>query len=133
MKITLFIAAISSILIISCADSGNYSKAENALDAGREFVRGFLDGNHKKAYFYLLKDSTNEMLFETQRAEYQRMPADAQKNYKEASIYPTITDVNDSTTLFKYYHSGKPTDTTTLRVVKRNGEWLVDLKSVIKM
>jgi hypothetical protein len=35
----------------------NYSKAEDAQDAGREFIRASLDGNYDKAKFYLLKDS----------------------------------------------------------------------------
>lgn len=130
MKLTLLACLV---LAVACTNSGHYSKAENALDAGRQFVDGFLNGDHDKAFFYLLKDSTNEMLFETQRSAYRSMDAATQKNYQGASIYPTVTDVNDSTTLFRYYHSAKPTDTTTLRIVRKNGEWLVDLKSVIKM
>jgi len=122
------------LLLAACSNSDSYSKAENASDAGREFVRGFLDGNHKKAFFYLLKDTTNELLFETQKADYLKMPNDEKRNFKESSIRPVqILEQNDSTSTFRYYHSAKPTDTTLLRIVKKNGEWLVDLKSVIKM
>ena len=130
-----YIPTLSMLLLLAaCSNSGSYSKAESASDAGREFVRGFLDGDHKKAFFYLLKDSTNELLFETQKADYLNMPNDEKRNFKESSIRPVeIKEQNDSTTTFRYYHSAKPKDTTLLRIVKKNDEWLVDLKSVIKM
>ena len=122
------------ILVIACGSSDSYSKAEDATDAGREFVRGFLDGNHKKAFYYMLKDSTNEMLFDTQKEDYMRLSKEGKTEFRESSIHPvSIIPINDSVTTFRYFHSARPKDTTDLRMVKWNGEWLVDLKSVIKM
>jgi hypothetical protein len=125
----LLIAALAS-----CQQSEEVKKAEDAQDAGRQFIRASLDGDYKKARFFLLKDTTNLMLFEKQQSNYKQL-SDAQKNrYKSATIRPVaINDQNDSTTLYKYYHTSNPTDTTVLRIVRRNGEWLVDLKSVIKL
>ncbi len=48
--------------------------------------------------------------------------------------YLEIVPLNDSVVLnYKYNNSFHPTDTTTIRIVRINNEWLVDLKSVIKM
>jgi hypothetical protein len=125
----LLIAALAG-----CQQQEEVKKAEDAQDAGRQFIRASLDGDYKKAQLFLLKDTTNLMLFEKQQANYKQLN-DAQKNrYKDASIRPvSITNQNDSTTLYKYYHTSNPSDTTVLRIVRRNGEWLVDLKSVIKL
>jgi hypothetical protein len=74
------------------------------------------------------------MLFEKQKANYKQLDQQQKTRNKEASIRPvSISVANDSTTLYKYYHTGNQADTTVLRVVRRNNEWLVDLKSVIKM
>mgnify|MGYP000140768529 CR=1 FL=1 len=61
MKNTIIFAVV--LFIAGC--TGGYEKAENAQDAGREFIRASLDGDYKKARFYLLKDSTNMLLIES--------------------------------------------------------------------
>jgi hypothetical protein len=67
MKIT---SAIIFIFLAACTAGGGYEKAENAQDAGREFIRATLDGNHQKARFYLLQDTTNLLLIERQQQNY---------------------------------------------------------------
>lgn len=125
-------------LSISCnsgeGGDGSYKKAEDAQDAGRQFIRASLDGDYDKAAFYLLKDSTNMLLFERQQADYKNLSSKEKSNYKNATIRPVaITGQNDSTILYKYYQTSNPADTTTLRIVRRKDTWLIDLKSVIKM
>ena len=107
------------LLITSCNNTAEYIKAENATDAGREFVRSVLDGDYARASNYLLKDSTNQLLFEQQKLNYQQLSSLEKNNYKESSIRPVgITSENDSTTIFRYYHSANPTDTARLRIVR---------------
>lgn len=120
---------------IACnSNSGGYKKAENAQDAGTEFIRASLDGDYNKAAFYLLKDSTNQLLFEKQQINYKQLNTKEKEQYKSATIRPVaITPDNDSTVQYKYYHTSNPADTTTLRIVRSQDSWLVDLKSVIKM
>jgi hypothetical protein len=133
MKINTFLI-VALLFIAACNNTASYTKAENATDAGREFVRAVLDGDYAKASYYLLRDSTNELLFEQQQTNYQLLSKEEKAAYKESSIRPVeLKPENDSTTIFRYYHSANPRDTTPLRIVRRNGEWLVDLKSVIKM
>lgn len=124
-----------SLFAISCSSNNDsYKKAEDAQDAGRLFIRASLDGDYNKAAFYLLRDSTNQLLFEKQQMNYGQLSSKEKSSYKNASIRPVaITPENDSTVLYKYYHTSNPSDTTTLRIIRHNGDWLVDLKSVIKM
>ena len=120
---------------VSCkSGSEGYKKAENAQDAGTEFIRASLDGDYDKAAFYLLKDSTNTLLFEKQQANYKELSSKEKDKNKSATIRPVaITNDNDSTVEYKYYHTANPGDTTTLRIIRLQDTWLVDLKSVIRM
>lgn len=119
-------------MTIGCG-SGDYVKATDAQDAGREFIRASLDGDYKKAEFYLLKDDDNMRLFEKNRSDYQHLSADAKRSYREANIRPvSITPVNDSLTKYTYWHTSNSKDTFSLSIVKVKNEWLVDLKSIIE-
>ena len=119
------------LLIAACNDSHSFKKAEDAQDAGREFIRASLDGNYEKASFYLYADSTNKMMFTKWKKDYDRLSPEEQQKFKEADILPlNIRAINDSVTSYTYANSYKK-DTTTIRVVRLNGEWLVDLKEIL--
>ena len=112
--------------------NGSYEKAENAQDAGREFIKATLEGDHKKARFYLLKDTTNLLLIEKQQQNYNRLTMEEKREHRESNIRPlNIKKINDSLTSYQYYTSYNPKDTTTISIVKSNGDWLVDLKSIL--
>jgi len=129
------IASFCLLATVSCkSGSEGYKKAENAQDAGTEFIRASLDGDYDKAAFYLLKDSTNTLLFEKQQANYKQLSSKEKEKNKSSTIRPVaITPDNDSTVEYKYYHTSNPSDTTTLRIIRQQDTWLVDLKSIIKM
>lgn len=130
-KILLVLTFLS---VVSCKDEKNFTAAEDAQEAGTQFIRASLDGNYAKAKFYLLKDSTNLVLIKRQQLNYEQLSADNKRGNREASIRPIeIKSENDSSTLYKYYHTANTGDTTTIRIKKENGEWLVDLKSILKM
>jgi hypothetical protein len=119
------------LLFAACGDSHSFKKAEDAQDAGREFIRASLDGNYEKASFFLYPDSTNKMLFTKWKKDYERLDHEEQKNYRSADILPiNIQAVNDSVTSYTYANTFKK-DTTTIRIVRINGEWLVDLKEIL--
>ena len=121
------------IFITACTAGGGYEKAENAQDAGREFIRATLDGDHQKARFYLLQDTTNLLLIEKQQQNYQHLSMEEKRQHRESNIRPiTIKKLNDSTTSYQYFNTYNPKDTTTIIIVKSEGDWLVDLKSILK-
>ena len=122
---------VFGFLLVACTNSGNYTKAEDAQDAGREFIRASLDGDLKKAKFYLLKDSANLYLLEKWKSDlYDKFNSEERRSYREASILPVrITNENDSTVLYVFTNSYKK-DTTSIKVIRHNNEWLVDLKNI---
>lgn len=121
------------IFITACTAGGGYEKAENAQDAGREFIRATLDGDHQKARFYLLQDTTNLLLIEKQQQNYQQLNMEEKRQHRESNIRPiTIKKLNDTTTSYQYFNTYNPKDTTTIIIVKSDGDWLVDLKSILK-
>jgi len=123
---------IPSILFLAaCNGSHSYKKAEDAQDAGREFIRASLDGDYEKASFYLYSDTTNQMLLDKWKKDYDRLDHEEQKKYKDADILPlNIRTVSDSVTSYTYANSYKK-DTTTIRVIKFKGDWVVDLKAIL--
>lgn len=133
MKLYTILSAFAlAATLYSCSD--DFAPAENSTDAAREFVDAALKGYYRKAYYYLLKDSTNEMMFETLKKSYDEMDPKLRREYKDASIIVIEKkDINDSLSTFRYYPSSNPKDTTSLRIMKAKGLWQVDLKSVIKI
>ena len=134
MKIMKRLLIILLTALVACGGNGRYTKAEDAQDAGRQFIRATLDGEHSKARFYLLKDTTNLLLLKQQETNYNQLSGQDKNEFRASSIRPIeIKAVNDSVTLYKYYNTFHSKDTTTLRIIRLNSEWLVDLKSIFKM
>jgi hypothetical protein len=124
-------ALSSLLLLISCGAGKTFKKAEDAQDAGRQFIRASLDGDYEKARFYLLNDSVNQLLLSKWQQGFEKLDGDTRRQYREASILPiNITAINDSVTSYTFSNSFRK-DTTTLRIVRLNGEWLVDLKEIL--
>ncbi len=116
---------------LSCNGGSDYKKAEDAQDAGRQFIRASLDGDYDRARFYILKNEDNLMLLDRWKEMYKKYSRDSIRAFREANIRPiSIEALNDSTTLYTYSNSFTK-DTTAMQIVRVNGEWLVDLKTFI--
>jgi hypothetical protein len=119
--------------IFSCNNEASFKKAEDAQDAGREFIRASLDGNYDKARFYLYSDSTNDFLFTRWKRDYDELSSDEKSKYKNSDIVVlNINKENDSVSTFKYFNSYKK-DATTVKILRIKNEWLVDLKEFMKL
>jgi hypothetical protein len=122
---------LSFLLLVSlsnCGDNKIYSRAENALDAGREFIDGCLKGEFEKAEFYMVKDSTNNNMLLSLKRKYKEKSDAQKKEYKDASI--TIFEdavLNDSTHIINYQNSYDKVG-HKVKVILQNSNWLVDLK-----
>ncbi len=114
----------------ACNDS-KYPKAENALDAGREFIDAFLKGDSKKAEAYMLIDDENmELLKKMHRQLKNRNPED-QQGYKESSIIiGDVDNVSENEVVIQYKSSYDRTG-RKIKVINKDGEWLVDLKYTV--
>lgn len=98
------------------------------MDAARMFIRDALDGRWFEARQYMIQDSVNVQLLETAESKYQEMDKIEKSNYRDAvpRFYGT-RKVNDSTTVITYSNSYK-NKMDSLKVVRRDGRWLIDLK-----
>ncbi len=108
--------------------NSDYKKADNALDAGREFIDGCLKGDFSKAAFFMLPDDTNKKFLDGLEKQYREKGRDGRQQYREASINiagidnptETVTIINYSNSYDKVAHK--------IKVVQQDNKWMVDLK-----
>lgn len=131
MKI--FLATGLFLMVLASACHGKDQKqevtSENDVDAARNFIRSALDGKWTDARRFMLRDSVNTQLLDVFENNYQtHMSREDKRGYREASI--TLYDtrqLNDTVSIIKYSNTYKK-QKDSLRVVRYNGTWLVDLK-----
>jgi hypothetical protein len=130
MRIMLF---VSALLLAAGCGAGSYDKAENAQDAGREFIRASLDGDYRKAKFYMLQDTTNLMMIRQQQLNYEQLSPAERTERRGSNIRPiSISAINDSVTVYTYYNTYNTKDTTAMTVLKTGSDWVVDLKTILR-
>lgn len=121
-------------LLIACNNNDADKNAEtptseNDVDAARNFIRASLNGKMDEAKSMLLKDSASQQYFDSYEQFYKtRMDPEDKRGYRESSInIRSVRQVNDSVSVINYSNSFKKKD-DSLKVVRVNGEWLVDFK-----
>lgn len=129
MKKKLLIASLVFFILGACNNEDRKApESENDVDAARNFIRSALDGKFDLAKKYLLPDSLNMQYLDVAQRSYERAPENTIKSYRESSItIYQVKPVNDSTTVVVYFNSFKK-DHDTLKVLKVDNKWLVDLK-----
>jgi len=125
------IALISPFLLlfIACNSSDKEeTKSDNDMDAARNFLEAALKGDYKHASVYMLRDSANQEYLNVSERSYQHRSPEAKSKLKAASLrFFDTKQVNDSTTVTVFANS-YTNKKDTLRIVRVNGQWLVDLK-----
>jgi hypothetical protein len=131
MKRYNFIFLFLLFAFYGCSNDDNKKKnekAENDIDAAREFIRSALDGKFTEARAYILADSVNLQYLDVVERSYQKLSSEKSYSYKLASInIHKVTPINDSITVVIFSNSYM-NDRDTLKILKQNGKWLVDLK-----
>jgi hypothetical protein len=124
IKASIFVFAF----LVACQSKQNYAAAENALDAGREFIDACLKGDFNKADFYLLHDAVNQEYLLKEKKSYGEKSNEQKKQFNEASIIINEEAIiNDSTHIINYKNSFDKT-AHAVKVISRNNHWQVDLK-----
>jgi Asp-tRNA(Asn)/Glu-tRNA(Gln) amidotransferase A subunit family amidase len=121
------------VLMMSCQNNESYKKADDAEEAGTEFIRASLDGNYEKAKFYLYKDSAdfNLRVLDKWKMAYDAMDKEEKSKYHSASIRPIKIEPGSDSTSYSYtYYNSYKKDTTTIMILKANNDWLVDLRDL---
>ncbi|MBD0332542.1 MAG: DUF4878 domain-containing protein [Chitinophagaceae bacterium] len=110
------------------ADKNEAATSENDVDAARNFIRSALDNDFEKARAYIINDTTNNEYLDAARRQRARLSRHENLNYHKASIriYDT-RKIDDSTSVIVYSNSYK-NQKDSVKVVRLNGQWLIDLK-----
>jgi hypothetical protein len=120
---------ISLLFFVSCSDNNiQYTKAENAFDAGREFIDGTLKGDFKKAAFYMLPDSVNQQFLAVQETDFRLKDKEGRQQLRTASINIQQVEDLDSTVSIIHYNNSFEKKDQLVKVIKQNNNWLVDFK-----
>lgn len=128
MRIAGIIAVVTAIVCLAgCKGGSEQNVAENDLDAARGFVQAALKGKYDRAADFMLHDSLNdERLDAVSRME---LSSDEKQGLWDASInIHSRKLINDSTSIIVYSNSFHKENQDTLKVVKKDGKWLVDFK-----
>ena len=116
--------------LFSCSNEDSpAAKSEGDVDAARMFIRSALDGRWRDAKRLIVQDSTNIQDIDVAEQHYtQRLDVTQQRGYRESQIIIHDTrELNDSTTIVVYSNTFKK-QRDSVKVVRVNGTWLVDLK-----
>ena len=119
----------TAFLFLSCGNvKSDYKNADNALDAGREFIDACLKGDFSRAAFYMLPDDVNKKFLDGLEKQYREKGRDGRQQYREASInIAEIANVTEAITIINYSNSYDKVG-HKIKVIEQNNKWLVDLK-----
>lgn len=122
------ISLIFCCTVFTSCNIKKYTKAENPLDAGREFIDACLKGDFDKASYYMLQDDQNKSLLLQQKRNYDAKSEKEKDEYNNASIiiFEDAT-VNDSTHIINYQNSYDKVG-RKVKVTEHNNTWVVDFK-----
>jgi hypothetical protein len=111
-----------------CSCKQQYPPAATPLEGAREFIDGCLKGDFNKATAYMIDDSENQKDLLKIKRDYDGKSEDQKHAYAIASIN-IIEDatLNDTTHIIDYKNSYDQF-ARKVKVVQRDGKWLVDFK-----
>lgn len=111
------------MLILSCNSSNSVPNTD--IEVARAFINDILHNDFSDAEKFILKEDTNKQYLD-QFKEYAAKSKESE-NYKNADIIINeITPVNDSVSVINY--SITKNKSNKLKMVRVDGQWLVDLK-----
>lgn len=126
----LWIASI--VLTMTSLIACNYARdkentAENDLDAARGFLQAALRGKYDIAANFMLHDAVNDERLDA--VSRMKLSQEERVGLWDASLnIHSRKLINDSTSIIVYSNSFHKENKDTLKVVKKEGIWLVDFK-----
>ena len=117
-----------AILLFSC-NNNRQETPKTDTDVAIAFIRDILDNKPDNAEQYLLKDETNKGYFQSFREQYRRKDKAELDKYKASEIIINeISNVTDSVSIINYSNTYKRDLKNKLKLIRINGQWLIDLK-----
>ena len=114
---------------LSACNSETKKTPVTDVEVATAFVRDILDNKFDEAGQFLLKNDTNNQIFERFRGQYSTKDKKILEQYKAADIIVNeISYVTDSICIFNYSNSYSKDVKTKLKVVRFDQKWLIDLQ-----
>lgn len=101
--------------------------SDSDIDAARSFVQAALRGNYERAKQHMVHDSANDERLDAV-SRIPRTPDEKQGLWDASINIHSRKLLNDSTSIIIYSNSFYKDNKDTLKVVKKDGQWLVDFK-----
>lgn len=99
------------------------------IEVTRAFIKDILENNFKGATDFVLPEDTNDQYLSLFKKYFESKSKEELEQYKNADIVINeINNVNDSVTIVNYSNTYKKNEKNKVKVVRKNGQWLVDLK-----
>lgn len=112
-------------LVCSCDNSPTYSHAENALDAGREFIDGCLKGDFRQAAFYMKTDEADKAALEVLKKKYYSFSEAERTQLGQASIIILQDSTVNDTLHFLQFRNSYDTTQKIIFVSLNQDAWQV--------
>jgi hypothetical protein len=125
-----FTVALFFILLL-CKCSQRKQLPNTDIEVARSFIDAVKQGHFNDASDLMLKDeANNEALKKMEEDQSHSIPKEDLEKYKASDIIiGEITPVeNNSVTIITYSNSYNSENKSKVKVVKVNGQWLIDLK-----
>lgn len=135
MKKLLPVVVSVIVLASSCNNDDRQltDSTENDINTATTFLKAALRGDYNKARTLMLQDSLNlQDMDASERIYKERMSAEDKSRYGSASITIHANRKVDSATSIIHYSNSYRKEIDSIKVVKVDGKWLVDLKFVFK-
>jgi hypothetical protein len=131
MKHPIILLSIISSILFSCSGDGNKAP-ETDIETAGVFMQHIWKLEFNKAEKLLLKDETNNQVFNRFEQYLKARPKEELDKYKTAGFIINDTKpLNDSVSIINYSGSFNKAEKTDLKVVRKNGQWLIDIKYTI--
>jgi predicted DNA binding CopG/RHH family protein len=117
-----------ALFIWHCSPSEQYEVADNPLDGGRYFIENCMQGNFKKAKFYVVEDAENLAIFEKMASDYYGLDKEGRMQIRLASIQINEISAVDSTMTIMNYQNSFDKEVHKLKIMSTPKGWKVDLK-----
>ena len=132
MKRIILSGLILCVLVLAACKDAEQVKSENAIDAARNFIQSALNGDFEKASTFMVDDSLNRQDLHLMERMSRNLTKEERDKFREATIrIHESRTVNDSASVI-YYSNSYKNKKDSLKVVSRNGQWLVDFKYIFK-
>ena len=124
------VAIIISCILLFASCSSKKELPNTDIEVAKTFVKYILENDFKEASTLVAKDAANDdYLKQLEKSQQKKWSKEDAEQYKNADvIIYEVSNVSDSISIINYANSVKVQEKNKIKVVKINGQWMVDLK-----